>query len=251
MYKIEKINKKFGSYKALNEIDLDIPKNRLSSIIGPNGAGKSSLLGVISRILKADSGDVFLEDKNIKEWETNSLAKTMSIMKQLNNINIRLTINDLVSFGRYPYSKDRLKEEDYRVINSALDYTGLKDIKDKYLDELSGGQRQRAYIAMILAQDTEYILLDEPLNNLDIKHILEVMRLLKKLVLEKNKTIILVIHDINIASSFSDYIIAMKQGRVVETGIPEKIIDNRVLKNIYDIEFNIENINNKKICLYY
>jgi len=172
-------------------------------------------------------------------------------MKQLNNINVRLTIADLVAFGRYPYSEDRLTENDYQKINEALEYTGLSSIKDKYIDELSGGQKQRTYIAMTLAQDTEYILLDEPLNNLDIKHILEVMHLLKKLVEEQNKTIILVVHDINIASTFADYIIAMKNGEIIESGLTEDIINNEILYKIYEINFQIENFKNKKICLYY
>ena len=192
MFKINNVNKNYGFQKVLSEINLEIPQNKLTCIIGPNGAGKSTLLNAISRLIKVDKGDILIDSKNLKDWDKKELSKTLSIMKQLNNINVRLTIADLVAFGRYPYSEDRLTENDYQKINEALEYTGLSSIKDKYIDELSGGQKQRTYIAMTLAQDTEYILLDEPLNNLDIKHILEVMHLLKKLVEEQNKTIILV-----------------------------------------------------------
>ena len=216
MFKINNVNKNYGFQKVLSEINLEIPQNKLTCIIGPNGAGKSTLLNAISRLIKVDKGDILINSKNLKDWDKKELSKTLSIMKQLNNINVRLTIADLVAFGRYPYSEDRLTENDYQKINEALEYTGLSSIKDKYIDELSGGQKQRTYIAMTLAQDTEYILLDEPLNNLDIKHILEVMHLLKKLVEEQNKTIILVVHDINIASTFADYIVEMKNGERIE-----------------------------------
>ena len=251
MFKINNVNKNYGFQKVLSEINLEIPQNKLTCIIGPNGAGKSTLLNAISRLIKVDKGDILIDSKNLKDWDKKELSKTLSIMKQLNNINVRLTIADLVAFGRYPYSEDRLTENDYQKINEALEYTGLSSIKDKYIDELSGGQKQRTYIAMTLAQDTEYILLDEPLNNLDIKHILEVMHLLKKLVEEQNKTIILVVHDINIASTFADYIIAMKNGEIIESGLTENIINNEILYKIYEINFQIENFKNKKICLYY
>ena len=251
MFKINNVNKNYGFQKVLSEINLEIPQNKLTCITGPNGAGKSTLLNAISRLIKVDKGDILINSKNLKDWDKKELSKTLSIMKQLNNINVRLTIADLVAFGRYPYSEDRLTENDYQKINEALEYTGLSSIKDKYIDELSGGQKQRTYIAMTLAQDTEYILLDEPLNNLDIKHILEVMHLLKKLVEEQNKTIILVVHDINIASTFADYIVAMKNGEIIESGLTEDIINNEILYKIYEINFQIENFKNKKICLYY
>ena len=228
MFKINDVNKNYGLQKVLSQINLEIPQNKLTCIIGPNGAGKSTLLNAISRLIKVDTGDILINSKNLKDWDKKELSKTLSIMKQLNNINVRLTIADLVAFGRYPYSEDRLTENDYQKINEALEYTGLSSIKDKYIDELSGGQKQRTYIAMTLAQDTEYILLDEPLNNLDIKHILEVMHLLKKLVEEQNKTIILVVHDINIASTFADYIVAMKNGAIIESGLTESIIKEKV-----------------------
>ena len=251
MFRINNVNKIYGFQKVLSEINLEIPQNKLTCIIGPNGAGKSTSLNAISRLIKVDKGDILIDSKNLKDWDKKELSKTLSIMKQLNNINVRLTIADLVAFGRYPYSEDRLTENDYQKINEALEYTGLSSIKDKYIDELSGGQKQRTYIAMTLAQDTEYILLDEPLNNLDIKHILEVMHLLKKLVEEQNKTIILVVHDINIASTFADYIVAMKNGEIIESGLTEDIINNEILYKIYEINFQIENFKNKKICLYY
>lgn len=251
MFKIKNINKYFKDYKALDNVNLNIPNNKLVSIIGPNGAGKSTLLGAISRLNKINSGTISLEEKNIKDWDRGDLSKTLSIMKQMHSMNTRLTIYDLVSFGRYPYSKDKLTKEDFSIIDNSIKYSGLWELKDKFIEELSGGQRQRAYIAMVLAQDTKYLLLDEPLNNLDMKHILEVMTLLRKLVKEQNKSIVIVIHDINVAASYSDYIIAMKNGSIAAKGSPEKIIRKDILSRIYEIDFEIEEVNNKKICLYY
>lgn len=251
MFKIKNINKYFKDYKALDNVNLNIPNNKLVSIIGPNGAGKSTLLGAISRLNKINSGTISLEEKNIKDWDRCDLSKTLSIMKQMHSMNTRLTIYDLVSFGRYPYSKDKLTKEDFSIIDNSIKYSGLWELKDKFIEELSGGQRQRAYIAMVLAQDTKYLLLDEPLNNLDMKHILEVMTLLRKLVKEQNKSIVIVIHDINVAASYSDYIIAMKNGSIAAKGSPEKIIRKDILSRIYEIDFEIEEVNNKKICLYY
>lgn len=251
MFNLKNISKVFKNYKAIDNVNIEIPSHKLISIIGPNGAGKSTLLGIISRLNNPDTGSVYLEGKDIKTWDRLNLSQTLSIMKQMNNINTRLNVYDLVSFGRYPYSKDKLNNEDIKIINEAIKYTGLENIKDRYLDQLSGGQKQRAYIAMVLAQNTKYILLDEPLNNLDMKHILEVMTLLKKLVKEQGKSIIIVIHDINIASSYSDYIIAMKNGCIQAKGSPSEIINQNTLSKIYEMDFQIEEINNKKLCLYY
>ena len=134
MFKINNVNKNYGFQKVLSEINLEIPQNKLTCIIGPNGAGKSTLLNAISRLIKVDKGDILINSKNLKDWDKKELSKTLSIMKQLNNINVRLTIADLVAFGRYPYSEDRLTENDYQKINEALEYTGLSSIKDKYID---------------------------------------------------------------------------------------------------------------------
>jgi iron complex transport system ATP-binding protein len=164
---------------------------------------------------------------------------------------MRLTIEELVSFGRFPYSQGRLTDEDWDYINNAIEYMKLRDIKDKYLDQLSGGQRQRAFIGMIIAQNTEYILLDEPLNNLDMKHSVEMMKILRNLVDDYGKTIVLVLHDINFASCYSDYIFALKDGKVYKEGDINVIITKEVLDNIYNIDFDIQDIENKKICVYF
>ena len=191
-----------------------------------------------------------IENKNLEEWRTEELAKVLSILKQSNHLNIRLTVKELVSFGRYPYSKGKLTLEDEEKVEQAIEYMGLKNLENRFIDELSGGQRQMAYIAMVIAQDTEYIFLDEPLNNLDMKHSVQIMKILRNLVDEKGKTIIIVIHDINFVASYSDYIVALKDGKMIRYGNTEEIMKNEVLKDIYGMEIPIYKIENRKFCLY-
>ena len=166
-------------------------------------------------------------------------------------MNVRLTIRELVSFGRYPHSRGRLNEEDIRIMDQAMDYMDLMDMQDSYLDELSGGQRQRAFIAMVIAQDTDYILLDEPLNNLDMKHSVQIMKILRRLVDDLGKTVIIVLHDINFASVYSDRIVALKDGRVVKDGPTDDIINSDSLKEIYDMDIPIKQLSNCRICVYF
>lgn len=251
MIEVKNITKEYGSIKVLDNVSLKIEKGKITSFIGPNGAGKSTLLSIISRLIDKDSGNVFIEGRELEQWNTKELAKKISILKQFNHINIRLTVRDLVSFGRFPYSNGKLTKEDWKYVEEAIEYMKLKDIEHKYLDQLSGGQKQRAYIAMVIAQDTDYILLDEPLNNLDMKHSVEIMRILKRLVDEKGKTVVIVIHDINFASCYSDHIVVLKNGRVVKKGGANDIIRQDLLNEVYELEFCIQDINNNKICVYY
>lgn len=251
MVEVKGVSKLYGSKHVVENVSVQIAKGKITSFIGPNGAGKSTLLSMVSRLIDKDQGEVLIEGKEIGQWKSNDLAKKISILKQSNHINIRLTIRDLVGFGRFPYSQGRLTAEDKKYIDEAIEYMELGDIQDKYLDELSGGQRQRAYLAMVLAQDTEYILLDEPLNNLDMKHSVQIMKVLRRLVSELGKTIVIVIHDINFASCHSDYIVALKNGRVVKEGTTDEIIDSAVLKDIYDMDIEIHNINGNRICTYF
>jgi len=251
MIEIVDLVKTYGNKNVVDKVSVKIEKGKITSFIGPNGAGKSTLLSIISRLLKGDAGKVLIEGKGLEAWNTNELAKKLSILKQTNHISIRLTIRELVSFGRFPYSQGKLTKEDTLYIDEAIEYMKLVDIQDKYLHQLSGGQRQRAYIAMVLAQRTEYILLDEPLNNLDMKHAVEIMQLLRKLVDELGKTVILVLHDINFASCYSDYIVALSDGRIIKEGQVQEIIDCKVLKDIYDMDFRVEDIENNKICIYF
>ncbi len=251
MIEVKNISKSYGSKKVVDNVSFNIEEGKITSFIGPNGAGKSTVLSIISRLLDCDSGEVFIDGKEIKDWDTKELSKKLSILKQSNTLNIRLTIRELVSFGRFPYCEGKLKKEDEKFVDDALSYMKLEDIQHKFLDELSGGQKQRAYIAMILAQDTDYILLDEPLNNLDMKHSAEMMRMLRQMVNDFGKTIIIVIHDINFASCYSDTIVALKDGKLINHTTTEDMITEGNLSCLYDMNFNIREINSQKICIYF
>ena len=196
-------------------------------------------------------GEVIIDGKKLGKWDNKELAKNISILRQANNVNLKLTIRELVEFGRFPYSQGNLTEEDQKHIDDAIRYMQIEDIQDRYLDELSGGQRQRAYIAMVIAQNTEYIFLDEPLNNLDMKYCVQMMRVIRSLVDDLGKTVVTVLHDINFASCYSDTIIAMKDGEVYKEGTTNEIIDKAVLEDLYDTDFRIQCIEDKKICVYF
>ncbi|WP_102347892.1 iron ABC transporter ATP-binding protein [Bacillus sp. Marseille-P3661] len=251
MVEVKEISKKYGNKAVVDNVSLKIKKGKITSFIGPNGAGKSTVLSMVSRLLKKDAGEIIIEGEELSRWKSTELAKKVAILKQSNNINIRLTVRELVSFGRFPYSQGRLTKADWKHVDEAIDYMELGDMQDKYLDQLSGGQKQRAYIAMVIAQDTEYILLDEPLNNLDMKHSVQIMKVLRRLVDELGKTVVIVIHDINFASCYSDYIVALKDGKVIREGSTDEIINEKVLKEIYDMDMQIKDINCNKICVYF
>ncbi|KGR77834.1 iron ABC transporter ATP-binding protein [Ureibacillus manganicus] len=251
MIEIKELTKRFGSKPVVNNVSVKIQPRAITSFIGPNGAGKSTLLSMVSRLLDADTGEVLLDESNVKKWKSDQFAKRVSILKQSNYLNVRLTVRELISFGRYPYSKGRLTDEDEQFIDQAIDYMNLGDMQDKFLDELSGGQKQRAFIAMVIAQDTDYILLDEPLNNLDMKHSVQIMKILRKLVDELGKTVVIVLHDINFASVYSDYIVALKNGSVVKSGPTVEIINRDALREIYDMDIPVQEQNGCRICVYF
>ncbi|MCI3920081.1 ABC transporter ATP-binding protein [Paenibacillus sp. TRM 82003] len=251
MVVVNNVTKTYGGKAVVENVSVTIEPGKITSFIGPNGAGKSTLLSVISRLTQQDAGEVMIEGKEIRTWKSNDLAKKISILKQSNFINVRLTVRELVSFGRFPYSQGRLTKEDWTFVDEAIRYMDLEEMQHKYLDQLSGGQNQRAFIAMVIAQNTEYILLDEPLNNLDMKHSVQIMKVLRRLVAELGKTIVIVIHDINFASCYSDRIVALKDGRIVKEGTVDDIIRTDVLREIYDMEIPIQEFEGNKIAVYF
>ena len=251
MIEIKGLSKSFGKKPVVENVSLQIQPKAITSFIGPNGAGKSTLLSMVSRLLDADTGEVFLDQTDVKKMKSDAFAKRVAILKQANHLNIRLTVRELVSFGRYPYSKGRLNAEDEKFVDQALEYMNLTDMQDKFLDELSGGQKQRAFISMVIAQDTEYILLDEPLNNLDMKHSVQIMKILRKLVDELGKTVVIVLHDINFASVYSDRIVALKDGRLIKDGPTHDIINSEALREVYDMHIPVQEQDGCRICVYF
>ncbi|SDC44795.1 iron complex transport system ATP-binding protein [Pelagirhabdus alkalitolerans] len=251
MVEIKEVAKAYGDSVVVDHVSMHIPKGKITSFIGPNGAGKSTLLSIVSRLIAKDHGEVLIDDEEVSTANNKELAKKLSILKQSNHINVRLTVRQLVSFGRFPYSQGKLNEFDEKMVDSALAYMELGEMQHKFLDQLSGGQKQRAHIAMVIAQDTDYILLDEPLNNLDMKHSVQIMKVLRRLVDDLGKTVIIVLHDVNFASVYSDQIVALKEGKVVKQGPTKEIINNGVLKEVYDMDIKIQDIDQCRICLYF
>ncbi|WP_273792728.1 ABC transporter ATP-binding protein [Brucella anthropi] len=251
MIEISKVSKSYNDTLVVDDVTLKLPARGITSIIGPNGAGKSTLLSMVSRLMPMDSGRVTVDGLDASSTSGDVLAKRLSILRQENAISSRLTVRDLVIFGRYPYSKGRPNEEDCKHVEQAIRYLGLEGLSERFLDELSGGQRQRAFVAMVLCQDTDYVLLDEPLNNLDMKHSASMMKLLRRAADELGKTVVLVLHDINFASCYSDHIVAMRYGKVVHQGSPEELIRPKILSDIYEMEIAVEIIGGKRIGVYY
>ncbi len=251
MIQVRNLSKFYGKKAVVEKVSVDIHPQKITSFIGPNGAGKSTLLSMVSRLIDADTGEVMLDQDDVRGMKSNEFAKRVSILKQSNFMNVRLTIRELVSFGRFPHSRGHLTEDDVKHVDQAMEYMDLLDMEDRYLDELSGGQRQRAFIAMVIAQDTDYILLDEPLNNLDMKHSVQIMKILRRLVDDLGKTVVIVLHDINFASVYSDRIVALKDGKVVRDGTTDEIINSEALKEIYDMDIPIKRMNNCNICVYF
>ena len=248
---IQSLTKQYGDKTVVDGVSFSIPKGKVISLIGPNGAGKSTVMGMISRLIAHDSGLVQFEGKEMHKWKSRELSKRLAILTQQNNIQMKLTVRELVCFGRFPYSGNRLTPEDHEIVDRALDYMELHDFADRFIDELSGGQRQRALIAMVIAQDTDYVLLDEPTNNLDIYHATNMMKIVRRLCDELGKTVILVLHEINYAAFYSDYICAFKDGKIAKFGTVEEVMTKENLSEIYQVDFEILNIKGKPLSIYY
>ncbi|MDO5785330.1 MAG: ATP-binding cassette domain-containing protein [Eubacteriales bacterium] len=248
---VKNLIKKYDGKTVVNSVDFEIPKGKVTSLIGPNGAGKSTVMGMISRLIARDSGVIDFEGQDISQWKSKELAKRLAILTQTNNIQMKLTVRELVTFGRFPYSSGHNTEEDEKIIDQAIAYMELQDIQDQFIDELSGGQRQRAYIAMVIAQDTEYVLLDEPTNNLDIYHASNMMKIVRRLCDELGKTVILVLHEINYAAFYSDYICAFVGGKIAKFGTVEEVMTKENLSQIYNVDFEIMEIEGRPLSIYY
>ena len=249
--RIRNLTKRYGDKVVVDGVDIDIPEGKVTSFIGPNGAGKSTVMGIVSRLLSRDGGEVEFKGQDLSQWKSKDLAKKLAILTQTNAVEMKLTVRELVSFGRFPYSGSHLTEEDAKKVDEAISYMELDEFSDRFIDELSGGQRQRAYIAMVIAQDTEYVLLDEPTNNLDIYHATRLMRTVRRLCDELGKTVILVLHEINYAAFYSDYICAFVDGRVAAFGTVDEVITKENLHDIYKVDFEIERVKGRPLSIYY
>ena len=223
---VKEITKRYDGKAVVDGVSFEIPKGKVLSLIGPNGAGKSTVMGMLSRLIARDSGLVDFEGTEITRWKSRELSKRLAILTQANNVQMKLTVRELVAFGRFPYSGGRLTQEDNEIID-------------------------RAIASMVIAQDTEYILLDEPTNNLDIYHATNLMRIVRRLCDELGKTVILVLHEINYAAFYSDYICAFVDGKIAKFGTVQEVITKENLSDIYKVDFEIMQIEGKPLSIYY
>ena len=252
---VKNLTVSYADNNIINNMNLSIPKGKISIIIGANGCGKSTLLKTISRINKPKSGDIFINNKNIKKIKEKSIAKEVAFLPQGPVCPSGLTVRELVAFGRFPHQKmiGGLNSHDKEVIDWAIEETGLSEFAEREVENLSGGQRQRAWIAMTLAQETEIIMLDEPTTYLDMSYQLEVLEVLQKLNREKKITVVIVLHELNNACRFADNIIGLKNGKIICEGKPIDVINKKSLKEIYGIDANIKESENGEypICMEY
>ena len=251
MIELNEINKDYEGRHVLGPINLTIQQGGVTALIGPNGAGKSTMLTIIGRLLEADSGRVTVGGLDVHTAKPRELAKVVSILKQENHFMARLTVRQLVTFGRFPHSGGRQTETDRRAIHAAIAFLDLAGMEDRFIDELSGGQRQRAFVAMVLAQDTDYVLLDEPLTGLDMRHAVSMMGQVRAAADALGKTVVLVIHDVNFAAAYADRIVALANGQVVASGAPDEIISPEVLERVFETPVQVVRHNDHPVAVYY
>lgn len=245
------VEKHYAGRHVLGPIDLAIEPGGVTALIGANGAGKSTMLTIIGRLLEADSGRVEVGGLDVRLARSRELAKVVSILRQENHFMARLTVEQLVTFGRFPHSAGRLTQADRRAIHAAIAFLDLSGFENRFIDELSGGQRQRAFVAMVLAQDTDYVLLDEPLTGLDMRHAVGMMGQVRAAADALGKTIVLVIHDVNFAAAYADRIVALADGRVIASGPPEEIITPEVLELVFKTPVEVLEHGGKRVAVYY
>ncbi|WP_394212805.1 ABC transporter ATP-binding protein [Psychrobacter piscatorii] len=243
MIKLNNISHYIGKQQILHDITLSLPTAQVIALIGPNGAGKSTLFSVMARLQPLQSGQVSFavdnEERDIVSCQARTLAKTVAMLGQDNHVQGRLRVHELLMFGRYPYHQGQPTAGDQQKVQEILERFELEPLAERFLSTLSGGQRQRVLIAMIVCQDTPYLLLDEPLNNLDMYHAGRLMRELRQLSHNQQKTVVIVLHDINQAAQFADTVVTMKAGEVTAVGRPADVITQETMKDLYNVDVTV------------
>ena len=249
------LNISYGNLDIVKDLNLDIPKGKITTIIGSNGCGKSTILKTIARRIQPKSGDIFVTNINIKDQSPKELAKAVAVLPQSPQAPSGLTVEELIAYGRFPHQKGfgKMRKEDNDIVTWALQSTGIEEFRDRPIEALSGGQRQRAWIAMALAQQTDILILDEPTTYLDLAHQLEILKLLEELNRKQGTTIVMVIHELNNAARFADHMIGVKKGKVICQGSAEEVMTKENLKELFNIDAEIvqDPRNNKPVCLTY
>ncbi|WP_119308736.1 ABC transporter ATP-binding protein [Cohaesibacter haloalkalitolerans] len=251
MINIQSVSHSIQGQTILSDISLSLPKGKLSALIGPNGAGKSTLLSLIARLHALQHGVITVDGLDVSKTPSRTLARKLAILSQSNTLASRLTVRDLVSFGRFPHHNGRPGAEDKNKVDEAIAALGLGEIAHRFLDEISGGQRQKAFVAMAYAQDTDYLLLDEPLNNLDMKSARALMQTLHELSEQSGKTIVVVLHEINYAALYADWIVGLRDGKLIANGPTHDILTSETIETIFDFEAEIHQIGDQKLVMHY
>ncbi|WP_460274489.1 iron ABC transporter ATP-binding protein [Celeribacter sp. ULVN23_4] len=251
MITLTDISKTYGDAPVIEGISATLPEGKMTAIIGPNGAGKSTALMIMARLLTPSSGQATLKGQPLGEIPPRDFARHVATLRQMPGLDLRLTVEEVVAFGRFPYSRGRLTPVDREAIDGALAFLGLDDLRQRNIDALSGGQRQMAYLAMTIAQETECLLLDEPLNNLDMHHAVHIMRALRQLCDDRGRTVAVVIHDINFAANYADHIIALKGGRLVGSGPVAEMVTEPRLSALYSLDFQVLRHEGGLLCNYF
>jgi iron complex transport system ATP-binding protein len=249
MIETDSVVKRHGALIAVDDVTLRI-RPGVTAIIGPNGAGKSTLLSAIGRLVGMDAGAITVDGLDVTTTKSRELARRLAILRQDNHLAIRLSVEDLVAYGRFPHGGAGRTPEDRAHVDRAIDLLDLHAVRGRFLDELSGGQRQRAFVAMALVQDTDHLLLDEPLNNLDPRHGVALMKLVRRLADERRMTVVIVLHDINVAAQHADDIVAMREGRVVHHGPVADVITADRLTDLYDTPARVASIDGRPIVMW-
>ncbi|WP_413374253.1 ABC transporter ATP-binding protein [Paenibacillus taichungensis] len=243
MFRLEtsKLDIAYEERLIVDNLNIQIPQGKITALVGANGSGKSTILKTMARIMNPKAGSVLLDGKSIHKQSTREVAKQLAILPQNPTAPEGLTVTELVSYGRFPYQKGfgSMRAEDKRMIEWAIEVTGMTEFHDRPIDQLSGGQRQRAWIAMALAQETDILFLDEPTTFLDMAHQLEVLQLLEQLNATANRTIVMVVHDLNHASRYAHHMIGIKKGKAIATGSPVEVMNSDVLREVFNIEADI------------
>jgi iron complex transport system ATP-binding protein len=232
-----RVSLSYGDRPIVSQLSMTIPRGKITALVGANGSGKSTLLKGLARLLKPQGGMVYLNGQAIAKLPTKEIAKQMGILPQSPASPEGLTVHDLVSQGRYPHQRwfQQWSSEDADHVQKALHITRMEELRDRPLDALSGGQRQRAWIAMSLAQNTPILLLDEPTTYLDLAHQMEVLDLLKDLNQTQNRTIVMVLHDLNHACRYADYLVALKEGAIAAQGHPAQVMTEEMVQTVFQL----------------
>lgn len=251
MMGVHHLSKQYGGEAVLSDVSVEFPAQRVTSLIGPNGAGKSTLLMLMARLLEPSSGAIQWQARDVSRIPVAEYARHVATLRQAPGFNMRLTVEELVAFGRFPHSRGALTVHDRRAMDEAIAFLSLESLRHAFIDEISGGQRQMAFLAMTIAQQTDVLLLDEPLNNLDMRHAVQIMRALRRLCDEQGRTVILVIHDINFAVNYSDHIVALKNGALRFHGPAQDVVTETRMADLYELDFEITRNQRGCFCNYF